>query len=847
MQAATNSGISGLSVRASLAARLLWREWRSGELRLIALALVLAVAAVSAVAFFADRLRGSLEREAAQLLGADLLLVADHPWPESLAAEAAKCGLRFAETRVFPSMVQGGGSVQLADLKAVSSNYPLRGELRVAERPGAAGVVSAGGPPAGTVWADERLLAGLGVSIGDELQVGNSRLRLTGLLTHEPDRGANFLGIAPRLMLALDDLPATGLIQNGSRVTYRLLLAGEAAALADFRLWLQARLTRGERLEDLRNARPEIRSALDRAQRFLGLATLLAVVLAAVALALASRRYLERQWDSCAVLRCLGATESQVLRLYAGQFALLAVLAALAGLLLGYLAHLVLSLLLGGLVAGFVATALPAPSWQPLAQGAATAVVLLFGFALPPLLRLRRIPALRVLRREIDGAPPGWLSGQALGVLALAGLMFWVAGDLRLGGLSVAAFGLAALAFVFLARLGIALLSRLRFIPVWRPGLAHLQRHAASNAVQTAALAVGFLAVLLLVVTRGELFSAWERSLPASAPNRFLINIQPQQVAAVGDLLRQSLPDAGSDISLAPMVRGRLQSIAGRAVSAADYPDDERSQRLVEREFNLSWRDSLPEGNRVLAGRWFSPADHGRPLASVEAGLAERLGIRVGDELLFNLAGEMRALQVVGLRELDWDSMRVNFFVLTPPGVLPEEAASHIVSFHLPPAQVGLATELLRRFPNLTLIDLSVVIAQVRQAVGQVAQAVQFIFLFTLLAGALVLHAALLAAFDERRREMAILRALGASRKQLRARLLVEMGAIGGLAGLIAALAADLVAGLLARQIFEIGYRFSWWLPPLATLFGAGLAIAVAGGIMSRLLRTPPGEVLRET
>ena len=822
-----------------LAWRLLGRELRSGELRLLLAALVVAVAAVTAVGFFTDRVRLALEHEAHQLIGGDLLLVTDHPWPATVREEAARRGLQTAETVTFPSMVLANGQAQLADIKAVSATYPLRGKLRQAEQPGEAGTAAEHGPPAGTVWPDERLSAALQAIPGQVVQLGKSALPVTAILTLEPDRGINFFALAPRLMMHLDDLPATGLVQPGSRLTYRILVAGDAAAVNGFRNWVEPRLGRGERLEDARNARPEIRTVLDRAQRFLGLATLFTVVLAAVAVALAARRYMQRHLDACAVMRCLGITQPALIRLHAALFVWLALLSAALGCLLGFAAHFVLV----SWLAELLDLHLPAAGWLPLAEGAAVAAVLLFGFAFPPLLQLSKVPTLRVLRRELGPPQPSLLGGYTLGIVALGGLLLLVSGDLRLGAYAIGGFAGALAAFWIIARLSVRAAAGLRRGGSfgWRQGLANLERHAAASTLQIVALALGLMAMLLLGVTRGELLDVWQRATPADAPNRFVINIQPDQRQAVADLLSAG----GIKAELAPMVRGRLMKIGGRTVNADNYPDDERARRLIEREFNLSWRADAPPGNRISAGRWFDPDDAGKGLASVEEGLANTLGIELGDELLFVIAGQETQVRVRSLRKLDWDSMRVNFFVLTPPGVLDSAPASYITSFHLAENQSEVGQALISRFPNLTLIDVGAILAQIQAIMGQVSLAVQFIFLFTLLAGAVVLVSALLTAFDERRYELSVMRALGAGRSQLRQALLAELAVVGAIAGLIAAGGASLLGQLLARKVFQLDMPLNLWLFPLATAVGATLAIAIGWLAVRQLLATPPLLALR--
>ena len=822
-----------------LAWRMLGRELRSGELRLLFMALVVAVAAVTAVGFFADRVRLALELQAQQLMGGDLVLTADHPWSPEITQEAAKRGLQLAETLSFPSMVMGAAQPQLVDIKAVSSAYPLRGKLSAALQANETGQPVNAGPQPGSVWLDERLSGALQIVPGGRVGIGEITLPVSAILTLEPDRGINFFALAPRLMMHLDDIPCSGLVQAGSRVTYRLLLAGEADQIKGFRNWVNSRLGRGERLEDPSNARPEIRNALDRAQHFLGLATLLTVILSAVAAALAARRYMQRHLDACAVMRCFGLTQGGLVRLHAALFICLCILSALLGCLIGFAAHFVLITWLAKLLA----LQLPMPGWLPLGQGAIVAFVLLFGFAFPPLLQLSKVPTLRVLRRELGAPQASLLGGYFIGLLMLGGLVLLVAGDLRLGGMAAAGFTLAALVFWGLARLAVNLLAGVRQLGGfgWRQGLANLGRHSAASTLQIAALAIGLMAILLMTVTRAELVSAWQKAAPANAPNRFIINIQPEQRQPMA----KALDTAGIAAELSPMIRGRLLRIGDRSVSAADFPDDERAQRLIDREFNLSWRSAMPPGNRLSEGAWFKPDDAGHGLASVEEGLAKTLGIKLGDSLTFTISGKETQVRVSSLRKLEWDSMRVNFFVLMPPGVIDDAPASYITSFHLPADKAELGRDLVARFPNVTLIDVDMVLKQIQAVMEQVSSAVLFIFVFTLLAGGVVLYSALMTAFDERRYELSVMRALGAQRRQLRQSLLTELLVVGAIAGLIAAFGASALGQLLARQIFQMELPLNLWLPLQAAIVGAGLAVSVGWLAIRQLLRAPPLLALR--
>lgn len=823
--------------------RMLLRDLRAGELTVLGLALLLAVAALGSVSLLGDRVARGVAQESRRILGGDLLLTADHPWDRRWQQQARQHGLQAAESTSFPSMVSGGEGATLAEVKAVSANYPLRGRLRTAKALNSADEESAGVPLPGTVWLDERLMAGLGVSVGASVRLGSQTMAVAAVLTQEPDRGFNPFAFAPRLLFNQQDLAATGLIGFGSRVSYRLHLAGEDRAVAAFRAWAEPRLGRGEKLETLDNARPEVRNVLSQAERFLRLAALLAVVLAAVAMGLAADRYLRRHLDGCAVLRCLGASGGQVLLIHGGEFLLFGALVTVAGTVLGYGVQAVLVWLLSGLVGAD----LPLPGALAWSQTLLVGLVLVAGFALPPLLRLRRVPTLRVLRREWDEPDSGSLLVSGAGVLALAALMRWIAGDWLLWAVVLGGFAAAVLLY---GGIGWGLLrllrgaSRQRRGPMpglgWRYGVANLHRHWRGTLVQVVALGLGLTALLLLTVARGDLMAAWQTRLPADAPNRFVINIQPDQRQAVADYFQaRGLPKP----TLEPMVRGRLVAVNGQTITADSYGDD-KARRLVEREFNLSWSGALPAGNGISGGRWHG--DSRDPQFSVEQGLAETLGLKLGDVLAYDIGGNRLEAAVTSLRKLDWDSMKVNFFVMTPPGVLENYPASYITNFHLPPDQQAFVAALVQTFPNLTLIDVAAVVRQLQDTLDQVARAVQVVFGFALLAGLVVLYGALQATADERSHELAVLRALGGRSRDVLRVLTAEFLLLGLGAGFLAGAGATLLATVLARQVFHLDYLPDPRLP-LVGLF-LGMAIVLSAGLWGtrQARRSSPLQALRE-
>jgi putative ABC transport system permease protein len=691
------------------------------------------------------------------------------------------------------------------------------------------------------VWVDERLPAALNARVGDRIELGESSFVIDRILTLEPDRGVTFFNIAPRLMMNLADVPATQLVQVGSRVTYSLFVAGERKDVDAFEVWAKPRLARGETLQGLENARPEIRAALDRAQQFLGLTALLAVILAAVAVGLSTRRYTNRHLDGYAVMRCLGASQPQLVRLFAWEFVALGVIACAVGCALGYAAQG----LLGVFLADLVQARLPQPTAIPALQGFATGLVLLLGFALPPLLQLRNVPALRVLRRDVGVPRQGAIAAYAAGLAALAALLLWQAGDVKLAAYLLGGFVVAFALFAVISYGALRLAAAgARFGNLaWRYGLANLRRRARANTIQILSIAVGLTAILLLTFTRGDLIDTWRAKTPADAPNRFVLNIQPDQREAVGAFFRENrLPT----VEIYPMVRARLMEVNGRPVSAESF-EDTRTKRLVEREFNLSFGERLPGHNQVVEGRWFGPGDDdARGALSLEEGIAKTLGVQVGDVLTWTVGGKPFSAPITNLRKLDWDSMQVNFFVIATPRLLADFPASYITSFHVDREQGQAMNRLTAVFPNLTVVDMTAILRQALTVMEQVIRAVQFVFLFALVAGVLVLYAALVATQDERTHEAAVMRALGASRAQVAAAQRAEHLALGLLAGLLAAGGASAIGFVLAWKVFQFDYQMNPWVwiaGPLAGLACVGLNAWLGA---RRALAHPPILALRE-
>ncbi|HON30551.1 MAG TPA: FtsX-like permease family protein [Ottowia sp.] len=826
--------------------RTLWRDLRSGELRLLMVAVTLAVAALTSVGFFADRLQGGLQRDARQLLGGDVVLVSDHAPAPRWARQARAEGLDSALTLGFPTMGRApdaqGGATRLVALKAVEAGYPLRGQLRLArDARDRVGEPTRGVPAQGQAWVDPSLLEALALRRGDTLLLGDSALRITELIALEPDRGTGFMSFAPRVLINASDLPATGLVQPASRISWRLALAGPEPAVQRYRAWAEAELAQpgvaGVRLETLDSGRPEMRTTLDRAGKFLNLVALLAALLSAVAVALAARGFAARHLDASAMLRVLGLPQRRIAGAYVTEFALVGLCASVAGVLIGWAVHHVFVALLAGLVD----SALPAPSLWPVLLGLGIGLTLLVAFGLPPVLQLAQVPPLRVLRRDVGALKPASLAVLALGVAGFAALLLAVSADLVLGLIAVGGFAVAVLLFALLSWAAVRLLRRLvheQRAPRWLVlATRQLSARPAYAVVQVSSLAVGLLALVLLVLLRTDLIASWRAATPADAPNRFVINVMPDQ----GEAFRATLLAAGvSRMDWYPMGRGRLVAINGRDVNPGDYAE-ERARHLVDREFNLSHAAEQPAHNRIAAGRWVA---NEAGAISVEQGLADTLRLKLGDTLRFDVAGTPVEARISSLRQVDWASMHVNFFAMFPLAEMPEVPVTWIAAYRAPGAP-GFDNALVRQFPNITNVDMEQSIAQVQRVLDQVISAIEFLFGFTLAAGLIVLFAAVSATREERAREFAIMRAVGASSALLARVQRAELLGVGLLAGALASGVALAVGWALARYAFDFNWSAPPWVPLAGSLTGALLALMAGWWSLREVLRRPVVQTLR--
>ncbi len=813
-------------------------SWRAAlhdpGLRLLAAAVLVAVAALTSVGFFADRVERALVLQGAALMAADLVVEQGDPLDPEWREHAEGLGLQTARIVTFPTVIVAAETPVLVQVKAVEPSYPLRGKLQV-DTPD--GEMSAA-PLPGQAWLEGRLRDRLGAQIGEtRLQLGEIDLSAAGVLSYEPDRGGNLFQLSPRLMVSYADVERSGLLGPASRVKHRLLMAGDAATVATMRAWLETRLPSGSSLADIENARPELRTALERAERFLGLAALCASLLSGIAILLATRRYVDRALDGAAVLRTLGMRGAAVLRWHLIQLLVVVAIAVGVGSLLGLLGQQALTAVVGD----WFGQALPAPGLRPMLVGLAFGMALVVGFSIPTMLRVGRVPPLRVLRRELD-APglAGWLTW-LVGAGVFVGLMIWQVRDLRLAT-SIALAVFAALLLLMLA--GYLMLRALA--PLRRTGgtaalgLAALARYPQLTLLQLAGFGLGITLLLLLAVIRVDIIETWQASLPENAPNHFMINIQPDERVAMQALLDdQQIPNSG----LHPTTRARLVKINDADVQPDAYTNA-RSRRFVAREYSLSFNAEMQADNRIKAGRWWTGQASSEPAFSVEEGMAQTLGLKVGDVLTFDVAGQQVRAPVTSVRSVAWDSFNVNFFVVGTPMLARDLPVAYLSSMYVDEGSADLTVQIAQRFPAVSVLDLRPILAQVRDIMARGSLAVEMVFAFTLIAAALVTFAAAQVSRDARAREVAVMRTIGASRRLLLGAVLAEFGLLGFVGGLLGAALAAVSGYLIAIQLFDLPGQIG----PAVWVFGIGLGtlvVAFVGWLATRrLLAVPPMQVL---
>ena len=823
-------------------------QLRSGDINVLLMALILAVTAVTAVGFFTNRVESALSQQGGMLLGGDLVVISDHAIPVQYSAEAKSRQLTIATTLEFPSMVIKGERNQLAEIKALGDGFPLRGNFTISSLANIDRLV-ASSPQPGSVWIELRLANLLHLKVGDELELGERKLIVSALLKREPSRGGDMFSFAPRLMMNLIDTKSTGLIAFGSRIKYQLLLAGNPRDIDSFSTWLKPQLKSGERLEDVKTARPEIKSALEKSQMFLGLSAMVSVVLSVVAMWLASQPYVQRSQDTYALFRCFGASNQRIANLMMLQTLFLVLIGGVIGNFLGFIAQQGLAVIAGQL---FVET-LPNPNYIPIFTGFAVSVLVVFAIMLPHLLSIKNMSALRVLRRDLHGNSQSmWLKFVPVFVV-LMGLMFWQAHDIKIAGASIAGLILICVVAGFLAILIARLLYRFALIKnnthsivlsSIKLGLANLKRRLGISIIQIIGFSLGFMVLILLATIRGDLIHSWENSLPVDAPNRFIINIQPEQINGVKSFFNQI---GTNNVQVLPMVRGRLVEVNGQKFDGKKFKD-ERAKRLAEREFNLSWAATMQADNKLLEGRWWKKEEYGRPLLSLENDLATMLNIKLGDKLTYDIAGSRLVLTVSSIRKVEWDTMRANFFAVTPPKVLDNYPASYMSSFHLLTDSTGandnILNNLIQKYPNLTVIDVAAILQQVQSIMGKMTQAIGYVFIFSLLAGISVLYAALVATRDERVREVTLLRVLGASRKQVSWAILAEFVCIGFVAALVASIVAAGLSFYISHYLLDIPYEFNPVFSIASVLIATLLVPLASWLVIRKYLHQPPKQLL---
>jgi putative ABC transport system permease protein len=823
----------------AFALRSFGREARSGEVIVLLAAVALAVGVLTAVGFLTDRIGKAVARQANEVLAADLRLRSQEPVPDTWRELAASYALQTADTQVFPSVIYAGDQGALATINAVSDNYPLRGAVRVADALFGEQRTVSDTPRRGETWADGAFLARVDADVGDLLQVGETELRVTAVLTYRPDQSVGFASLAPSLLMNIADVPATKLIGDGSRVRYGLLVAGRDDDVNAFYADIEDELPDAIRATDREQSSEQAYNASDRAQRFLSLTAVVSLLLSAVAVSMSARRFAQRRLDTVALMKSLGATQQFVIVAAITQLMLLGVLGVMLGSVVGFAAEEVVAWLL----ADIIAADLPDAGAMPVVLASGSALILLAGFALPSLLQLKHTPPLRVLRHDMMPPAPSRLLVAGMSLAAVAGLVYRAVGDARMLLILLCGIVIIAAALYVLGRLLVAVLGRYRsgVGVAWRYGLANVARRGRASAVQVVAFGLGLTMLLLLTIVRADLLQGWRQTIDDDAPNHFMINVQPHELDSVASIFAAggvARPD------FVPLVRARMTTINGEDVKTRKYPDP-GGEWMANREANLSFAATLSPSNEIVAGEWWPEDYAGAPLVSVEEEAALETGLTLGDKLVFMVAGEEIELTIASIRRVNWDSFQPNFFMVLSPGALDRMPTTYIAGLRLGDEHQSTLVSLVRAHPSISVIDIDAILQQVRSIIDKATLAVQAVFAFTLAAGIAVLFAAVQSTIDERRFESAMLRALGARKRTVFAGVMAEFAALGLAAGVLASAGASILAAVVAVQLFELPYAFN----PLLWVAGivAGVSVVCASGYLAArgAINSPPVEVLR--
>ncbi len=824
--------------RFNLALRLLWRDVRSGELTLLILALLIAITSATAISLFADRLHRTMTTQVAEFLAADLVIASPTPLPEHWLKKAHQLNLKQAKTAEFSSVLIENDELLLAGIKAVNDHYPLRGYLKTINQNYDTENIRHSGPEPGHAWVDKRILSALQVKIGDRLTVGEKPLIITQIITYEPDKRGDLYSLSPRVMINDSDLVATRLLQPGSHVHYFFQFSGKPQALMAFNRWIKPHLNPSQRLLDIHEDRPELGAAITRAERYLGLSSIIVILIVGVAIAMATRHYTERHFNATAILRCLGLKQHEILWLYISQFLLVGIVTSILACALGWLAQNALFHLLGHLLPARIA----APGILAVVFGFLTGLAILFGFALPPLLRLKHVSPLRALRRDLEPLPVrSWLVyGLAMTLIAL---MTWrYAEDLKM---TIIIIGGGLLITLLLGGLVYALLVQSRqILPKlslnWRFGLQNLTRTPHSSCTQILAFTITLVAMLLTLNVRTDLLDDWQKQLPDNAPNHFALNIFPEQKDALQQELQQQHID---DNHFYPVVRGRLIKINGVAVQQI-VSKDSQGERATHRDLSLTWARNIPEDNKLATGNWWPAGQSG--LLSIEEKLAKSLKVKVGDQLTFTVGSQQFTASVSNIRKVKWDTMKPNFYMLFSPGTLDAYAYTYITSFYLPPEKKALLNTLIKHYPGTTILEVDLILNQFKSILAQLTEAINYLLYFAILAGFTVLFAAIYSTLDQRIYEGALMRTLGANRNLLRKAHLIEFSLLGFCAASLAIITSEGLLFALYYFVLHLNYQadIKQW---ASTLLIGSSFVAIAGywGVRS-VVNKSPMQIFRE-